>query len=110
MRFSLQFNRRTRGFLHRAAGGLALAVFLLVNTAEICPPLHAWLHGGSVPDDDDCAVVAVALGHVDTGICDVPPVLPVHWIEIVPLRETYALVVVNKNLPPGRAPPFFSVS
>ena len=110
MRFSLQFNRRTRGYLHRAAGALTLAVFLFVNAAEVCPPLHAWLHGGSIPDDDDCAVVAIALGHVDAGICDVPPVMPVHWVEIETRREIYALVVIDKNLPPGRAPPFISVS
>ncbi|HEY3762569.1 MAG TPA: hypothetical protein VGN23_12560 [Verrucomicrobiae bacterium] len=110
MRFHFQLNRRARGYLHRAAGGLTLAVWLFVNGAEICPPLHAWLHGGSIPDDDDCAVVAIALGHVDAGICDVPPVTPVHWIQIEPRREVCALVVVDKHLPPGRAPPFLSVS
>jgi hypothetical protein len=110
MRLNFQLNRRTRGYLHRATGGLALAVFLLVSTAEICPPLHAWLHGGSIPDDDDCAVVAIALGHVDAGIADVPPVMPVHWIEIEPRQEITTLIVLDKNLPLERGPPFFSVS
>lgn len=82
-----------------------MAVWLLINTAEICPPLHAWLHGGSIPDDDDCAVVAIALGHVDTGICDAPPVQPVHWIEIETRVEICSLVFLDKNLPLERAPP-----
>ncbi|HEY1661883.1 MAG TPA: hypothetical protein VGI03_05645 [Verrucomicrobiae bacterium] len=102
---SFHFNRRARGYLYRAMGGLALAVWLLIGTAEICPPFHAWLHGGSIPDDDDCVVVAIALGHVDTGTCDLPPVLPVHGIEIAPRIEIFPLVVIDKNLPPGRAPP-----
>lgn len=107
MRFNFQFKRGTRGFFYRATGALILAVWLLMSAAEICPPLHAWLHGGSIPDDDDCAVVAIALGHVDSGIAEIPPVTPVHWIEIESRTEILAVVVLEKNLPPGRAPPAF---
>jgi len=54
-----QLSRRARGYIHRVTGAVALFVWLFLWTAEICPPLHAWLHGGSIPDDDDCPVVAV---------------------------------------------------
>ncbi|MGO8764260.1 MAG: hypothetical protein ACLQSR_03880 [Limisphaerales bacterium] len=92
--------------MHRAAGGLTLAVWLLVSAAEVCPPLHAWLHGGSVPDDDDCAVVAIALGHVDVGVADVPPVMPVSWIEIAAPQIEFRVISRDlEHLPPGRAPP-----
>ena len=101
-----QIRRRLRAQLHRAAAGLALAVWLLVSAAEICPALHAWLHGGSIPDDDDCAVVAIALGHVDTGICDIPPVTPVMGIEVVvPQIQLRAFAPAIENLPLGRGPP-----
>jgi len=100
-----QLNRRARGYVHRATGGLTLAVWLLVSVAEICPPVHAWLHGGSIPDDDDCAVVAIALGHVDSGTCDVPAVTPVHWVAIETRAEVSTFVILDKNLPQSRAPP-----
>ncbi len=100
------FNRRTRGRLHRATAVLSLAVWLLIGGAELCPPFHAWLHGGTIPDDDDCAVVAIALGHVDSAPCDVPPVIPIQWIEITPRPEISIFTPVAKTLPCDRGPPF----
>lgn len=100
-----QLNRRTREHLHRATGALALFVWLFMATAEICPPLHAWLHGGAIPDDDDCPVVAIAAGHVHTGVCETPPVVPVALIEITPRAEVTVFVPTEKILPKERAPP-----
>lgn len=50
----LQFKirRRTREKIFRAKAVLSLAIWLTMTAAEICPPVHAWLHGGTVPKDD----------------------------------------------------------
>jgi len=105
MLMPFQFCRRTRVFLHRATGLLALFVWLFMATAEICPPLHAWLHGGTIPDDDDCPIVAIATGHVHVGVCEVQPAVPVTLIEITPRVEITVFVTSEKTLPNERAPP-----
>jgi hypothetical protein len=101
-----QFNRHARERIFFAAGVLSLALWLFMATAEICTPLHAWLHGGTIPkDDDDCAIVAIAHGKIETVACDAPVVVPVSWIE-VPFRiEFSALSTATELLPNGRAPP-----
>ena len=106
-RAQIQFNRRTRERIFVAAGVLSLALWLFMATAEICTPLHAWLHGGTIPDnDDDCAIVAIAHGQFDSVICDIPVVTPVAWIEVTPPRVEFSVYSpVIENLPPGRAPP-----
>ena len=89
-----------------ATGILSLAMWLLLAAAEIHPPLHAWLHGGTIPDnDDDCAVVAIAHGQVHSTVCDVPAIVPVTWIEIVPRLEFSVFHPTVAFLPDGRAPP-----
>ena len=93
---------------NRAVAGLMLSIWLMMATAEICPSFHAWLHGGSVPDDDDCAVVAIALGHVDSATPDVAPVVSVASVEIIPIIEISVFAPAIKNLPLGRAPPVLS--
>jgi hypothetical protein len=101
-----QINRRTRLYLYRATGALSLAIWLFMAIAEIHPPLHAWLHGGTIPkDDDDCAIVAIAHGKIETAPCDAPVFVSVTWIEITPLAEFSAFSPVIKNLPNDRAPP-----
>jgi hypothetical protein len=103
------FNRRTRERIFFAAGVLSLALWLFMATAEICTPLHAWLHGGTIPkDDDDCAIVAIAHGKIETVACDTPVVVPVSWIEVPLHIEFSALSPSLELLPKGRAPPAFS--
>jgi hypothetical protein len=111
-RAQIQFNRRTRERIFFAAGVLSLALWLFMATAEICTPLHAWLHGGTIPDnDDDCAVVAIAHGQFDSPICDIPVVAPAAWIEVTPvLVEFSAFSPAIENLPLGRAPPVLRVA
>jgi len=104
-----RISRRTREWIHRATGAVALFVWLFMATAEICPPLHAWLHGGAIPDDDDCPVVAIAVGHVHVSVCPVQPEVPVTLIEITPREVVTAFVSPEKDLPNERAPPFFCV-
>ena len=104
-----QFNRRTRERIYFAAGLLSLALWLCMATAEIYPPFHAWLHGGKIPDDDDCAVVAIAHGQFNPVTDDVPVVAPVTWIEVtLPRVEISEYSPAIENLPQGRAPPCFS--
>ncbi|MGA9777167.1 MAG: hypothetical protein WBS33_02740 [Verrucomicrobiia bacterium] len=89
-----------------AAGVLSLAIWLFMAVAEICTPLHAWLHGGTIPDDDDCAVVAIAHGQFHSVSCDIPVVAPIAWIEATPSRMVLSIFSpAIENLPQGRAPP-----
>jgi hypothetical protein len=107
-----QFNRRTRERIFFAAGILSLALWLFMATAEICTPLHAWLHGGTIPNNDnDCAIVTIAHGKINVTPCAVPAVLPVTWIEIARSAEISIFIPADKNLPLGRGPPaLFTVS
>ena len=104
-------NRRTRQRLYAAAAVLSLAIWLFMAVAEAYTPLHAWLHGGTIPDDDDCAIVAIAHGKVEPVACDVPVAVPVAWIEVAPRVEFSVFSKTVENLLSGRAPPvFFAVS
>lgn len=105
-----QINRRTRLYLHRASAGLSLALWLFMAVAENYTPLHAWLHGGTIPeDDDDCAIVAIAHGKIETVACDIPVVVPVTWIEVTPCLEFSVFSKPIENLLSGRAPPALPV-
>jgi hypothetical protein len=89
-----------------AAGVLTLAVWLFLTAAELCTPLHAWLHGGNVPDkDDDCAIVAIAHGKVESAPVAVTTTSAVIWVETAPrleFRNFYSSILI---LPDGRGPP-----
>ncbi|HEY4952894.1 MAG TPA: hypothetical protein VII71_05870 [Verrucomicrobiae bacterium] len=99
-------NRRSRRRLHLATGALSLAMWLFIAFAEIHPSLHAWLHGGAIPlNDDDCAIVAIAHGKVDSVTCEVPGVVPITPVEITPRVEFSVFNRTVQNLRSGRAPP-----
>ena len=100
-----QISRRIRRRIYAATGIFSLALWLLLTVAEGYAPLHAWIHGGSIPDNDDCAVVALAHGQVDSPVCDVPMVAQIVGIEVTPQVEFSAFSPAIKNLPSGRAPP-----
>ena len=104
-----KINRRTRERIFFAAAILSLAVWLFMAAAEIYSPLHAWLHGGTIPeDDDDCAIVCIAHGKIETVTPDVVAPVPTTWIEITPQIEFSILSTAVDGLPNGRAPPVFS--
>jgi hypothetical protein len=101
-----KINRRARERIFVAWGVLSLAVWLFMAAAEIYSPLHAWLHGGTIPeDDDDCAIVAIAHGKIETVACDIPVVAPITWIEVAPRVEFSVFISANTNLSSDRAPP-----
>jgi hypothetical protein len=74
--------------------------------AEICTPLHAWLHGGTIPkDDDDCAIVAIAHGKIETVTPDIAVPVPITWIEVPPQIEFSVFSTAIPFLPNDRGPP-----
>ncbi len=90
---------------------MSLAVWLLLTAAEGYPALHAWLHGGTIPDNDDCAVVALVHGKVEASVVYAPMVLPVSGIEIPSRVDSLMVCPSPVLLPDGRGPPvFFAVS
>ena len=93
-----------------ATAVLTLALWLLMATAEICTPLHAWLHGGAIPENDDCAVVAITHGKVDSAVCAAPAVVPVVWIEVTPVYKASVVRPFLAFLPDGRGPPVSSLA
>ena len=84
---------------------LSLALWLFMMAAEAYMPLHAWLHGGSIPDDDDCAVVALAHGKVETVASDIPVAAPITWVEVTPCVDYSVFSRTIENLLSGRGPP-----
>ena len=76
--------------------------------AETWTPLHAWLHNGSIPDnDEDCAIVVLIHGKIETTPCTVPVVVPATFVETTPIVVFSFFSPAIENLPPGRAPPSF---
>ena len=74
--------------------------------AEIYSPLHAWLHGGTIPEnDDDCAIVAIAHGKIETVTPDIAIPVPITWIEVTPQIESSVFSTAIAFLPDGRGPP-----
>jgi hypothetical protein len=92
--------------LFAATAVFSLALWLMLTAAEAYAPLHAWMHGGTIPDDDDCAVALLNHATVDTGMVDVPLVAtPTVWLETTPRVEFSVFSTAIEHLPSGRAPP-----
>lgn len=102
-------SRCVRHRLFVASGVVSLALWLFMAAATVCTPLHAWLHGGTIPDNDnDCAIVAIAHGKVETVVCAAPAVVPVTGIEITPRIEISVYRPTTVFFPDGRGPPVSS--
>ena len=95
---------------HAAAAGLALAVWLVMCAAEACPQFHAWLHGGSVPDNDDCAIAMLAHGSVEVGIHPDPTSCILHFVTHTPVAFVRSACSFLMLLPCGRGPPCSSMA
>lgn len=102
--------RRTRQRIYGVTAVLSLALWLFMAAAETYTPLHAWMHGGAIPDGDDCAVMVLAHGKVESVSCDVPTAVPITWIEVTPCVEFSVFSPAITFLPNGRGPPAFSVA
>jgi hypothetical protein len=101
----LQLSRPTRRRVHAAVAGFSLGLWLFLLVAETWSPLHAWLHGGSIPDNDSCAIVALAHGTVDCGAPGDFVTLPVAVNDFIPGLESLHFHSAIAFLPAGRAPP-----
>ena len=100
-----QINHRTRRRNYAATAVLSLALWLFMAAAENWTPLHAWLHGGAIPDGDDCAIVLLTHGKIESPAANVPVIAPAVLIEAAPTVEFLVDCPTIENLPPGRAPP-----
>lgn len=105
-----QINRRIRQRFYAAAAILSLAIWMFMAAAEVWTPLHAWLHGGSIPDNDECAIVLLSHGKVQTAPCDAPTVIQTTWFEAAPRIEISVFSTAIEYLPLGRAPPSFCIA
>ena len=99
------FNRRTRRCLCAEVAVLSLVLWRFMLVAESWTPLHAWLHGGSIPDNDDCAIVVIAHGKIDSVDWAVPFPVPTIWVELTPQIIVSEFSPAIAFLPLGRAPP-----
>jgi hypothetical protein len=102
---AFKISRRVRQRLYVATAAISLALWLLLTVAEAYKPLHAWMHGGAIPDDDDCAVALLVHGNVHTDVVDVPLTTPIVWIESTPQVDFSVFCPAIEHLPSGRAPP-----
>ena len=97
-------SRRKGQFLYRSAAVLSLVLLLVLATAEAWEPFHAWLHGGSIPDADNCPVAALQQGKLVTSAAAAVVVL--FLASVVVLRVTFFLpFVASVPLPDVRGPP-----
>ena len=98
-------SRRARRDLFAVTAVLSLAIWLMLTVAEGYEPLHAWLHGGKIPDNDDCAVAMVLHGKVDAS----PVVVEVSLAPALVIGEVLTpdpiFAPVDCSLFPGRGPP-----
>ena len=77
-------NRRMRRRLYGAMAILSLALWMFVTVAEAWTPLHAWLHGGAIPENDECTLVLLSHGKIDTTPSNVPVVVQSTSFEVTP--------------------------
>jgi len=101
-------SRSARRHFYMATAVLSLALWLLLVAAEASPSLHAWLHGGAIPDDDDCAVIALVHGKVESADCVVIVPIPAASVEVALSFEISNFSPSIVSLPKGRAPPLAS--
>ena len=98
-------NRASRQRLHAATAALSLALWLFLMVAEVWTPLHAWMHGGTIPENDHCAVATLHHGKVEVSPTVISLPLPSAGIEVARRTELPAFSPVIFSLPNGRAPP-----
>ena len=96
-------SRRKRQFLCRSAAVLSLLLWLALAVAEAWEPFHAWLHGGSIPDTDNCPVAALQQGKL--AISAVAAVVVLFLASVVAFRFVLPPFVASLPLPDVRGPP-----
>jgi hypothetical protein len=83
---------------------LALALWFFLLGAEAWTPLHAWMHGGTIPVDDHCPIAQLQQGEVDHFAAAV--VLAAFIGFAIVIRFTFSVpFVASFPLPNVRGPP-----
>jgi len=95
---------RLRVPLYRTVAAVTFLLWLFMAAAEAWTPLHAWIHGGTIPEDDDCPIAAIQHGNVDVGVVSVSPVVVV-GIAYVTGSEAWSSFVPSVRPPNVRGPP-----
>lgn len=98
-------SRRTRQNLSAVTAVLLLAIWLTLTAAEGYEPLHAWLHGGKIPDNDACAIVMIHHGKMDTSVVVVNVSVTPALVVCKVLMPVPIFASVDNLLLPGRGPP-----
>ena len=83
---------------------MLLGVWGFLSAAEAHEPLHAWLHGGVVPIDDDCPVVLLAKGKIDLVVTSVA-IVAIFICVSAAVRVFTPVFVLPIPLPLARGPP-----
>ncbi len=85
-----------------------MGIVLLLDAMAACPALHEMIHHDAGKEDHDCAVTMLALGKMDSAICEI--IIP-HAAGFVETAQRFTFFIFSpaiENLPPGRAPPALS--
>ena len=96
-------SRRKHQILCRSAAVLSLLLWLALAAAEAWGPFHAWLHGGPIPDTDNCPVAALQQGNLVTSAAGAVVVL--FLASVVAFRFVLPPFVASVPLPDVRGPP-----
>ncbi len=103
-------SRRTHRRLVVVTALFSLAIWLTLMLAEGYAPFHAWLHGGKIPDNDNCVVMMIHHGKAGASAATVR----VSFIPSIVIHNVLTPVPVFKlvyySWLPNRGPPpaFFS--
>jgi len=88
-----------------ALAALLVGVVLLLDAMAACPALHEMIHHDAGKEDHHCAVTLLALGKMDSAICETIISPPPVSIEITRHFIISIFSPAIENLPQGRAPP-----
>lgn len=90
-------------------GGLLILLVLALNALAASPALHERIHPDANQPGHHCAVTVFAHGQVNSSTVEVVAAAPVVPLEFFPLPHVSVIVATTVALPPGRAPPVFSL-
>ena len=91
-----------------ALAALLVGIVLLLDAMAACPALHEMIHHDAGKEDHNCAVTTLALGKMDSAICEIIIPEPTVLVETVQRFTFFIFSPAIENLPQGRAPPALS--
>ena len=89
----------------RALAALLVGIILLLDAMAACPALHEMIHHDAGKEDYDCAVTMLALGKMDSAVCEIIIPEPTVLVQTVQYFTFSLFSPAIENLPQGRAPP-----